>query len=312
MKTKILISYREKHHLIRSEVLTPIQTGCALTDEHFPHMLRDDVGENISARNDSYCELSALYWAWKNYAALGEPDYVGFMHYRRHFMFDGWRGNPEWVWLTNGHVYFVPCVTPEYLEHLSDSLIEEQLRDCDCIVLKPYDVAHLHSLSVREQYAKLPGQRAEWFDILIEELSRLHPDYAEAIRRVQCGSVQYLCNMFIMQKELFFEYCEFCFSTLEAVDRRVNSKGLNDQEIRFLGYLGEFCLTVFLFHLRSRGARIKELEGSYILADEPVRHPGLLYAFYRIMCKVTFGRARRRFKEKRRSMRALRRFFRTP
>ena len=85
---KILVSYHDKHHLFKSDILTPIQTGCALAAERFEEMIQDDDGKNISAENPRYAELSAQYWAWKNYQKLGNPDYIGFMHYRRHFIFN--------------------------------------------------------------------------------------------------------------------------------------------------------------------------------------------------------------------------------
>ena len=49
----------------------------------------DDTGDSISNLNPFYCELTGIYWAWKNMSP--KIDIVGFNHYRRYFM-DYWGG----------------------------------------------------------------------------------------------------------------------------------------------------------------------------------------------------------------------------
>ena len=99
---KILIAYHKPSVLIKDEVLTPIHLGRALATESskdgdmseedykwmLENMIGDNTGENISHLNRTLNELTSMYWAWKNYDKLGNPDYIGFMHYRRHLNFN--------------------------------------------------------------------------------------------------------------------------------------------------------------------------------------------------------------------------------
>lgn len=87
-KTKIFITYKDEHEIIKSDIITPIQTGRAIAKKAFDGMIGDDTGDNISKSNPRFNELSAQYWVWKHYEEIDNPDYVGFMHYRRHFLFD--------------------------------------------------------------------------------------------------------------------------------------------------------------------------------------------------------------------------------
>lgn len=96
---KILIGYHKPSVLFKSDILTPIHLGRALatevskdgkmTEEEYQwmldNMIGDDTGDNISLKNRHYNEMTGIYWAWKNYDKLGNPDYIGFMHYRRLF-----------------------------------------------------------------------------------------------------------------------------------------------------------------------------------------------------------------------------------
>ena len=107
------------------------------------------------------------------------------------------------------------------------------------------------------------------FDTFILVLKEMFPCYLKEIEKLEYDSIQYLCNMFIMKKELFFEYSNFCFSVLREVDKRIDNSKMTIQGKRFLGYLGEFCLSIFMFHLiNSKKCKIKELNGTYILTND--------------------------------------------
>ncbi len=59
----------------------PIQAGAALAEKTIADV-KDNTGDNISERNRMYCEMSAVYWVWKN----AKHDWVGIEHYRRHLL----------------------------------------------------------------------------------------------------------------------------------------------------------------------------------------------------------------------------------
>lgn len=298
-KVKIFISYHEEHPLIKSEILTPIQTGCSSAVKLFDGMLCDNTGDNISAANDRYCELSAQYWVGTHLSELGNPDYIGFMHYRRHFIFDEWKGNPDWCWLPKGDVYFIPYMTPAYFKHLSDKNILKALQNVDCLVIKPYDVKNLDSQTVRKQYCKLPEQHGENFDKFIAVCKKLYPQYLPEIEQIEQGSVQYLCNMFVMKRKLFSEYNDFCFKVLQAVDAEIDSSRMGIDEARFLGYFGEFLLSIYVFHLlKQPDIRVKEVSAAYVLNDEYKVFPYLQYYKYKLLSKITFGRKKAHCRKK--------------
>ena len=84
MKTaKIIVCCHKQDIMANQEPYFPVHVGKALSDAKLG-IQPDDEGKNISAKNRSYCELTGLYWAWKN---LKNVDVVGLCHYRRYFDF---------------------------------------------------------------------------------------------------------------------------------------------------------------------------------------------------------------------------------
>ena len=63
-----------------SKIYMTLQVGASLSEADFVYQ-KDNAGNNISKKNKTFCELTGLYWAWKNLNA----DYVGLVHYRRYF-----------------------------------------------------------------------------------------------------------------------------------------------------------------------------------------------------------------------------------
>ena len=78
---KILIATHKLYEMPTDPMYLPIHVGKKGKEEI--GFIGDETGENISEKNPYYCELTALYWAWKNLNA----DYIGLAHYRRHFSY---------------------------------------------------------------------------------------------------------------------------------------------------------------------------------------------------------------------------------
>ena len=89
-KVKILICCHKKTNTCNDNIYLPIQVGHAVSANELDMQKDDQVlgkaCDNISRLNGIYCEMTAMYWAWKNIRKI-YPDlkYVGLCHYRRYF-----------------------------------------------------------------------------------------------------------------------------------------------------------------------------------------------------------------------------------
>ena len=85
MSAKIVVAYH-KHWLSYDSEWNFLAYTCRqiIVSRTDLGIIGDDTGDNISYLNPYYCEMTAMYYAWKNIKA----DYKGLCHYRRFFTFE--------------------------------------------------------------------------------------------------------------------------------------------------------------------------------------------------------------------------------
>lgn len=253
-KIKILVAYHSDNDIIiRSDIFQPIQVGSAISAKKIEGIFHDDDGENISHLNRSFCELTAIYWAWKNLDKLDNPDYVGLFHYRRHFAF--WEKFDEASIITP---WYFDKLNSDYIEQarVKDTYISKFLKQYDVIV--PVILPQENGLSNHEQYLKYHS--IDDFDMTIEILLHKYPEYQDVVNEYLHSNKTHFFNMSIMRADIFIEYADWLFDILFTVNRNIDIKYYSRTESRIIGYLAERLTSIFIFKLQATNKyKIKNL-----------------------------------------------------
>lgn len=189
-----------------------IQVGAALTDRDICAEYRDDIGENISAKNTQFCELTGLYWIWKH----AKEDMVGLVHYRRHFMIPD-----DWVERMEYHGVDVVLPLPLYVA----PSIEENYRNRHIGVTWDYMLEYIKE-NLPEDY--------EAASVFFKETSLYSP-----------------CNMFIMRREVLDDLCQWMFPILFNVAEQGEILEDSYQN-RYPGFISERLISYFFDRNREK------------------------------------------------------------
>ena len=290
MKIKILIAYHKLDYVIKTDCYVPIQLGRSITEQDSKDgkisnddlkilessMIGDNTGENVSTNNRFINELTAVYWAWKNYNSLGNPDYIGLTHYRRHFIFKETNiANREW--LPNSNVYVFHNIDDDYLELINEKHLFSILGEYDGVISSLYDLRNLDSkyLSCRERFLEMVGVSGEVFDIAITHILNNFPEYVTDVEKFLAEPKNYLCNMFVFKKEDFFEYCNFIFSVIDHLDKHKDLYAYGDNtQKRAPGFIAEWLTTIFIYHIQR--VKKRNLKTCSLTFLEDTTHPYII------------------------------------
>ena len=215
-----------KTKIVRPGYMHAIQVGAANTDERIAE-ITDDTGDNISAKNGNYCEITGLYWIWKNKlceagngSSTEEQDkenakYFGLAQYRRSF------------------------------ELTDDDLRKLFYNDID--VLLPYPLMYEPNINKHhERYLK----DADW-KALLTALEEPRPEYAEYFPRVLGQQYMYNYNVILAKKQVLKDYCEWLFPVLARVEELSVPKG-GERSDRYIGYMVETLETLYFMKNKDR------------------------------------------------------------
>ncbi len=221
----------------------------------FFNTLRDDVFDNISKKNDRFCELTGFYWMWKN-LDLQDDDYVGLMHYRRHLCFDEWNRSKASFYGMVKHDKF----DSEYVEqcHLNKVSILYHLKDADCLIADDYDVTTVGAKNNYDLYKNGEFLNIEDYDKAINILLRKHPEYAPFVEKFNKSKKGFYTNIFVSKFKFFKEYCEWLFPILFELEEQIDFSDYSAQETRVIGHIAERLFAIYLLAKESIIERVSE------------------------------------------------------
>ncbi len=191
-------------------IYVPLHVGRA--DSTDLGYLSDNTGDSISELNPYFCELTGIYWIWKN---ITDCDYIGICHYRRYLV-------------NENNLLFTESELTEHLKH--------------------YNMLTTKLLTLPGSYYDGFGANHHIKDLhtLEQVIKERYPQYLDTFLKYVHGPHTYFGNIFITSKELFDRYCEWLFDILFSVYKQTDFTGYNGYQKRLFGFLSEFLQIVFI------------------------------------------------------------------
>lgn len=108
--------------------------------------------------------------------------------------------------------------------------------------------------------AMVPFQHRKDLDITLQILKEKYPAFAQTADSYMQSETAHECNMFIMKKEIYKNYCAWLFDILFEAEKRIDSTWYSVEEYRVMGYLAERLCGIYYEWLKTQpGIRAGEL-----------------------------------------------------
>lgn len=231
---KLIIATHKKYEMPKDKIYIPVQVGKEGKEDigYTP----DNSGDNISSKNPYFCELTGLYWAWKNLNA----DYIGLVHYRRHF--SKTKKLPKDV---KGRINSV----------ITGKEIDELLKNTDIILprKRKYYIENLYNHYKNTMYVEPLDETRK----IIEEK---YPEYLTEFDKLHSRTSAHMFNMYIMKKHISDEYCQWLFDILFELEKRIIPSQYDSFHARYPGRISELLLDVWINTKKYKYEEVKVID----------------------------------------------------
>ncbi len=216
MNVKVIIAAHKNYNMPKDSCYLPVQVGAEGKQDI--GYTADNTGDNISLKNPNFCELTGLYWGWKNLGC----DYLGLAHYRRHFKEPGSR--------EKGIDGVLREDTLKALLQKNDIVLPQK---------RKYYIENLYSHYEHTMHIEpLKATR--------EILAEKYPQYLPEFDKLKKRTSAHMFNMYIMKKEISDKYCEWLFDVLFTLEQRFKDADYDAFHARFYGRVSELLLDVYI------------------------------------------------------------------
>lgn len=200
----------------------PIHVGAINSNINIAGSIKDSTGNHISAKNSTYCELTGLYWAWKNYS---DAEYLGLCHYRRYFAKN-------------------ICSLRKDYGILGESDFLEALKDCDIIMPTPVKkLGHLNHY----YHDDAAYEKDRMYIEITQAMKHVCPEYYQTAVKVLKDPYMSFGNIMITDKDRFNAYCTWLFKVEDFLEKYIQEK-LGGVEPREYGFISEWLLNIWVKH----------------------------------------------------------------
>lgn len=249
---KVIVASHKPYWIPNDACYLPVWVNAQRNGDDIPNgWARDDQGENISSKNANFCELTALFWAWKNL----DCDWLGLAHYRRYFA-SGHSGDKKGEKKEEKLVEKREGKQDEKLvEKKSRIATGDTLREL--LTKAPVILPKKRNYFIETNYSQyVHAHHAEDLELTRQILAERWSDYLVAYDASMRRTSGHRFNMFVMRRDLLNEYCTWLFDVLFELEKRLDISEYSTNDARVFGFVSERLLDPWI---ETNGVQFQEM-----------------------------------------------------